>query len=578
MADSYTLSGSVATGQFPPLLHLLMSRLAVGRLEIVAGETTRKLWLDAGQVRTVVSDYDEEKLGRWLVQRGRLEGSAMALALLHQPEGVRFGTHLVQQGLISLETLQVELRGLAVTIVSRLLFAAGNYCFEHGDRIPSDAATLNLTTATLLVSAVRAIEDLKPLEPLFRNGGYLSGAQDAFSMFQKVALSANEGFVLSRITGDLTVDALRRNVPLAQDDFLRALGALVVAGFVVVRETPTPKTTPGAPPPPAPEPVKAGPPPAIADQGTTPAPTQSSAAAPASPIPPSQAAAPPAPVRVVRPLFGVPPTRPRVAPRVSPPKPAVPAAAKAKEASTGDGLHFSVAQEREYAMVVKQAAVIRGRDYYDRLQLSPGATQTQIYMRYHELAEAYHPDRASDDHLRGLSRELAEIFACLTEAYDTLGHHESRVLYDRGQVRSMMPSTGRGSAEADANSEDVARFGDPRQELTAANERRARELLALGQVNQAVELLDQVVRLKPEPATLLQLARLELKNPMWLERAVDHLKHAVSVDPRFTDGWLELAEFWKSKKDVERQRQCLQRILSYEPGNRQAQIAMGELK
>ena len=68
----------------------------------------------------------------------------------------------------------------------------------------------------------------------------------------------------------------------------------------------------------------------------------------------------------------------------------------------------------------------------------------------------------------------------------------------------------------------------------------------------------------PEPETLLLLAPFELRNPKWTQRGVDRLRHAVAVDPRFTPGWLELANFWKVRGHADKLRECLDRILAYD--------------
>jgi hypothetical protein len=504
MAQPLPSKGTITPGQFAPLLRVWMSRLAVGRLELNGEGWTRQIWMDLGHVRAIVGDREDEKFGNWLVKRGLMEELSMAMALLHQPQGMRFGAWVVQQGLLTLEVVEAELQAMAIAIMSRVLFAACKYTFHEGERVSNDSTTLDMTTATLLISAVRALENLTWLEPLMRSAAYLWGAQDAFSAYQKALLSPSEGAILEKITGGSTVPELRKQVAtMSQDEFLRSLGALVFAGYVVLRERPAEAQTP--------------------------------------------------------------------APKVVAPK---------KETVT-DSLQFSLRQEKERVLVVRLAGRIRQQNFYDRLQLNPGATQGQVYMRYREFGEVFHPDRASEPHLRGLERELAEIFACVTEAYDTLGHEEGRRGYDRREMMGWRPtsaSLGGGGIPADDEPEPEVIYAGSKEDQAAGNVKRAKEMIAAGNMSGAVDLLDQTVRTNPEPAVLLQLARLELRNPLWAKRAVDHLRHAVSIDPRFTDGWIELAQYWKSRNEAMRQRECLVKVLSYDPGNREAQDALRAIK
>jgi curved DNA-binding protein CbpA len=233
-------------------------------------------------------------------------------------------------------------------------------------------------------------------------------------------------------------------------------------------------------------------------------------------------------------------------------------------------------------MVKRVAGRIRGQNQYDRLQLNPGATQGQVYMRYRELAEVFHPDRANEEHLRGLDRELAEIFECVEEAYETLGHEDSRKAYDRREMMGWRP----GSASASSGSgiptddEDDAQvvYGGGKDESPAAALKRAKEMIASGNNSGAIATLDQAMRVNPDPTTLLLLARLELKNPILAQRAVDHLRHAVSLNSRLTEGWLELAAIWKSRNEIVRYRECMMRVLSYDPNNRDALDGLAGLK
>jgi tetratricopeptide (TPR) repeat protein len=492
MAEASPPEGALTAGSFASLLLGYTSQLACGRLDIVVRDEVTSLWLDGGRVFAVVGERDEDKLGTWLVQRGLLQEYEMAAALQDRPRGIRFGSHLVQRGLIEFETLQVELLSLAIAIVARLLFAAGTHRFVEGARFPEDEASLQASTATLLVSAVRVLDELAPLKALVDDEAFLGGAEDAFLMFQKVSLSAPEGYLLSRIDGSLTVKDLKRIMPLPQEQFVRALGALVIAGLVRVREKP--------------------------------------------------GSAKPAPVYE----------------------------AKAAKPAKRESLQFSREQQREYEDIVKLAAEIRGQSHYQRLRVNPGAALDEVHARFQDLAELYHPDRANEEHLRALGRELAEVFSCLQEAYDVISHPENRRRYDRDEPPPV--------AERIEDEEAGPKFQDAREELVAANVRRARELISLGDIGQAIQLLDQAVRLRPDPEALLLLARQELHNPMWAQRALDRLKLAVAINPKFTQGWLELARFWRSRHDPGRQRMCVERILKYDSKHVEAQEILKSLR
>ena len=492
MTQGLIPKGRFDAGGLPSLLRDVVRRLAVGRLDIAGGGETRHIWFETGQARAVASDAEDEKLGKWLVNRGALDASRMAIALLRQPDGVRFGAFLVQEGLLSPEALTKELEALSVGIVSHMLMEAGEWKYFDGEKLPVDAVSLDMTTASLLAAAVREVPDEADLRKLVGGDGFVWTAQDAILLYQQLRLTPQEGYLLSRVDGTSTVAQLQRLAPMPPVEYIRALAALAVTGLLEIR--------------------------------------------------PASAVKPLAPAEVDRPAE---------------PEP------EAEEA-----LQYSAQEQREYAEVIKLAAEIRHRDYYRRLGLSPGATQDQIHSRYLEFVKLYHPDRAREPHLTSLRNELGEIYSALQEAYETLGHGERRTRYEKTLATTHNVDT--------FQAEERRRSA--RTEVVDANVNRARELLRAGDVGMAVQLLDQAARLNPTAETLLLLARAEFKNPMWSQRALDHLKHSVALAPEYTDAWLELANFWATRNQEDRQRQCLERILEFEPANEDVRAALSSLK
>ncbi len=492
MSAGAVREGTIGRGEFASVLRSLVATLSDGRLEVQAGGTRRSLWIDAGQVRAVVSESEEEKLGRWLVRQGVLEPGAMAVALLRQPEGVRFGAYLVQEGILDISRLQEELESLAVTIVSRLVLPPASYVFFPDERLPLDTATLEMTTASLLVAAVRKVDDVDGLEDLVEPLHYLRAGENAFLRFQHVTLNPHEAYLLSRIDGTRTAVQLRRVAPLPDQEFIRSLAALLASGLVEFTIRPAPKPT----------------------------------------------------------YYAVP------------------------SSTVGDGngnaeLQFTPREQQEHQEVLRLAREIASRNYYQRLGLGSGAGEEQIREHYLERVQKYHPDRAREPHLRLLRRELATIHAALREAYEALANPQRRAGYDE-QLQIRRESFGGGAAD------DGERIR-AQQEVARANVRRAQEAIRVNDIGLAVQLLDQAVRFDPQPESLYLLARLEFKNPMWTQRGLDHLRHAVTVAPKFTNGWLELARFWARRGRADRARQCVDRVLAYDPGNQDARAVLATL-
>lgn len=491
MTRSNGVTGAFSRGEFAALLRRLVGDSVTGRLAITGEVGLSSVWMESGNVRAVMSDLEDEKLGRWLVAQGKLEAHRMALSLLRQPEGVRFGRQLVDEGLLEPEELARELEGLAISIVARLLVSDGTFTLI-AEELPLDAATLQMTTSSLLVRAVRTLGAEDVTTYFVPPGRFLVGREDQLGWADGTALSPQEAFLYTRVDGASTLSQLCRLTPLSGDDFLRAAAALVAAGLVEARNEP--------------------------------------ASLARSPVQDPES----------------------------------------REA--GDELlEFTPEERREFEEIARLAAELPHLDFYRRLNLTPEATQEQIHTRFRESVRRYHVERAQEPHLRVLRRELEAIQVALQDGFNTLAYVERRARYDE-LLRRTADSGGKKRAEA------AQRRQDAQKELVSANLRRAEELTRTGEFGAAVELLDQAVRFDPQPEALLALAKLEFRNPMWAQRGLNRLRLAVSINPRLTEAWWELGKFWGHRQQVERQLQCLTKVLELDPQHADARRMWDVLK
>ncbi|MCX7894529.1 MAG: DnaJ domain-containing protein [Thermoanaerobaculum sp.] len=491
MEQLHPSQGALAPGELAGLFRKLYAGLASGQLEVKNAEGLRWFWLDAGQVRAMETEVEEEKLGQWLVERGLLEREQLALTLLRQEQGELFGDLLIRQGVLEAEQLHEQLVQRTVLVLAKLLFCEVQYRFFPGKVGDPRTCVMDVSTGDLLLQAVRHLVDGEHLKSLVRPKAYVGIQQDPLLRDQKVHLATAEGFLLSRIDGKTTTEQLRRLVPLSEEEFNRALAGLLTAGIVEYSD--------------------------------------------------------------------LPPKRP--APQVT--------RQQEPEVLNENEVVFAPHEAAEHQRVLKLAAEIDRQHYYRRLGLAPGATQDQIHERFRELARMYHPDRALEPHLRTLRAELARIFHALQDAYETLGDPERRARYD--QFLKQAESRGE-----DFQEEERRRAAQ--LELARAARREAELLLKAGDYGGALPLLEQAVRFDPQAETLLTLARVELRNPMWGQRALSHLRMAVALDPGLTAAWLEMARIWLRRRQTQNALACVERVLEYDPTNAEALALRRQLR
>jgi tetratricopeptide (TPR) repeat protein len=99
-----------------------------------------------------------------------------------------------------------------------------------------------------------------------------------------------------------------------------------------------------------------------------------------------------------------------------------------------------------------------------------------------------------------------------------------------------------------------------------------------GDARVAYRLLTQAVESSPDADSLVRMAHLEIANPLWRQRALDHLKQAIEIDPRLTSAWLGLGNYWSLRGEPGKQRRCLEKILAYDPNNRDARQTLDLLR
>ncbi len=112
-------------------------------------------------------------------------------------------------------------------------------------------------------------------------------------------------------------------------------------------------------------------------------------------------------------------------------------------------------------------------------------------------------------------------------------------------------------------------------EKAEEDKRHARELVSSGgDFRIAYRLLSRAVEAVPDPDSLAMMAEIEVANPLWRQRALDHFKQALELNPRLTSAWLGLGNYWSLRGQPDKQCRCLEKILGYDPRNDEVRRAL----
>jgi curved DNA-binding protein CbpA len=200
-------------------------------------------------------------------------------------------------------------------------------------------------------------------------------------------------------------------------------------------------------------------------------------------------------------------------------------------------------QEEFRTRVAELFARVGAMNYYELLDVDQAASAELIQTRYEALARLVHPANESAFGLTGLKPMLAMLFDRATQAYLALSDPERRRLYNQSQAIDLSTAKITG-AEREVESKELARKYFEQSQVQVAR----------GDFHYAVELLQLAVSLDRRSDYLLALARVELRNPKWLERAADSCRAALEIEPQNAEVRFVLGEIYELLGDMERAR------------------------
>ncbi len=221
-------------------LPLLLARLwrerrtATVRHEGPAG--TREVLLVAGEIRAARSEVVGERLGEWLVARGRLAAESLAAALLRQvgSDAPPLGHVLVVRGLVGRRELEAELAALTRAILAAACRDTGGSLAVDPTGRPGQPDTLpGVATQQLLLEAARAVPPGRRAElPGFPSTAELVVTERPDLSTSSLELTPLERTVLGALEEPASVASIAARLARDPGEVAAAAWPLLVAGMV----------------------------------------------------------------------------------------------------------------------------------------------------------------------------------------------------------------------------------------------------------------------------------------------------------------------------------------------------------
>jgi Flp pilus assembly protein TadD len=229
------LQGSLSREHFPEVLQSLARSEQSGVLQLTRDLTSKRIYFGRGSIVFARSNQHAERLGEFLVERGKMTRSHLADASNKmRASGQKLGAILVRMGLLSEDELRVQVADQIRSMIRPVfVWNGGEYCFRTEPNTVARDLLVDLPTIPTILDGTRAVDDLQPITRALGDlDRVVSYSRDPWIHSHHVSLTPREGFVLSRVDGQSSMTNIVSITPMEEAETLRCLYTLVSAGFI----------------------------------------------------------------------------------------------------------------------------------------------------------------------------------------------------------------------------------------------------------------------------------------------------------------------------------------------------------
>lgn len=228
------LSHDCHDGGFPLLLARHYRERATGALEVSAGGVRKKVFLQDGRVVFAGSTDRNDRLGEMLIRRGILSVPDFYAASSSVTPGKRFGTVLVERGLITPDQLVWSVKEQVKDIVFSLFsLPDGDCAFVQGEDAGEEMITLNLRTPELLrLGVLKMDHTVRPLQAFRETNRAVGLSVPEEEVLDAFDLGQSERALVLSLLKPRSVAAVFREAGRSQFALLKFLWVLLLLDMI----------------------------------------------------------------------------------------------------------------------------------------------------------------------------------------------------------------------------------------------------------------------------------------------------------------------------------------------------------
>ena len=208
-----------------------------GILTVTRQSVSKQLYFEKGSFVFSETNEPSRRFGDLLVNRGKISRQDLDHVVSLLAPGKRIGMVLRDLGYLDERGLDeaVEYQ-ITENVYDAFSWESGEFQFEAKENPAPPDIAFAISTANVVMEGIRRISDASFIQrALGPTDQVVSLGSNPLLRFQSIALKPKEGFILSRIEGQLTVEDVCALSPVPEPEVLRCLYGLRCTGILEIR-------------------------------------------------------------------------------------------------------------------------------------------------------------------------------------------------------------------------------------------------------------------------------------------------------------------------------------------------------